>query len=323
MMSGLGLIFLLIAGVWSPSSAGEQASPGDHSCELPAAAPGERIVLVGSGANALATVTVAGQDEVTQTARVVVESGAEPLYVVLSAYRATIWRFEGQVERVARLVVVGMLPQGTTGIARERVFDRSRYVQDRRDATCFPAFSETRSVDGVRARGIVERALGRAPDVFAVTSSGVGTLRIPSVKSEVAQSEVEARMPRGFDPSMYLEFTRYYPGGLVWVDAAAVSSNSKVEPYEVLPGRAGLAQLVASGALERLQDHDQYFVAKPIARFPAGLHGAERASFVLGKGIPLPAGDPGHSCVVSEETGLPVSGVCPGFPASPRPGVVR
>ncbi|HXJ34551.1 MAG TPA: hypothetical protein VMS22_11020 [Candidatus Eisenbacteria bacterium] len=46
------------------------------------------------------------------------------------------------------------------------------------------------------------------------------------------------------------------------------------------------------------------FNSRRIPRFPAGLAGAQAVSFTLGRGVPMPAGDPGHSCVISEETGL-------------------
>jgi hypothetical protein len=74
----------------------------------------------------------------------------------------------------------------------------------------------------------------------------------------------------------------------------------------VLPQGFGLAQLVASGALEARRDR-YFYIARPIPRFPAGLYGAHSVTFVLGTGVPMPAGTPGHSCVVSEATGRPLA----------------
>jgi len=37
------------------------------------------------------------------------------------------------------------------------------------------------------------------------------------------------------------------------------------------------------------------------------LYGAHSVTFVLGTGVPMPAGTPGHSCVVSEATGRPLA----------------
>jgi hypothetical protein len=39
-------------------------------------------------------------------------------------------------------------------------------------------------------------------------------------------------------------------------------------------------------------------------RFPAGLHGAHLVRFRIQKGVAMPEGDPGHSCVIVEETGM-------------------
>jgi hypothetical protein len=104
---------------------------------------------------------------------------------------------------------------------------------------------------------------------------------------------------------------RFNPGGIVEIDPAGVVSSMPAEPYEVLPHGFGLAQLVATGALEPRGGQfffDGYFyIASAIPRFPAGLYGAHSVTFVLGSGVPLPAGSPGHSCVISEETGLPVA----------------
>ena len=40
---------------------------------------------------------------------------------------------------------------------------------------------------------------------------------------------------------------------------------------------------------------------------PAGLNGAHSVRFILAKGVPMPDGRPGHSTVISEETGQPVT----------------
>jgi hypothetical protein len=96
-----------------------------------------------------------------------------------------------------------------------------------------------------------------------------------------------------------------------------VVALAPAESYEVLPQGFGLAQLVATGALEHFGSDfffDSYFyIARAIPRFPAGLNGAHAVVFVLGTGVPLPAGSPGHSCVLSEETGLPQANefLCP------------
>jgi hypothetical protein len=71
-----------------------------------------------------------------------------------------------------------------------------------------------------------------------------------------------------------------------------------------------LQQLVQQGALTY---RNREFQIHRKIRFPAELTGAHAARFLLLKGVPVPDGDPGHSCVVSEETGRPLTNslLCP------------
>jgi hypothetical protein len=62
-----------------------------------------------------------------------------------------------------------------------------------------------------------------------------------------------------------------------------------------------LSQLLKSGVLTR-NGQGEYLINKKM-RFPAGLTGAHSAKFLLLRGVPKPEGQPGHSRVVSEETG--------------------
>jgi hypothetical protein len=282
--------------------------PVPATCALPEAAADDRIVLFGSHeGDGIPTVTVAGQDEQTTTARVLIEPGTDPLYIVLSSYQPSIWRFEGAVTRVARVVVAGAGQQGVIGISADRLTDLSDDSGSYSDPTCFDPFYDVRTGEGVAARGVVERILARSVDVFA-GQYDVGILSLPSA---TVSPGVAAAAPEGLDPGLYGFATHYYSGGLVQIEPTAVAPAGVAEPYEIFPSTFGLAQLVGSGALEIHGDRD-YYIAKPIPRFPAGLTGGLSVTFVLGRGVPMPAGDPGHSCVISEETGLPLanSSIC-------------
>src|SRR4029078_7997626 len=87
-----------------------------------------------------APATVSGPDETTRTARVVIEPGSRPLYVVLSAFDSMIWRFEGPTEGVRELVLTGVRAQGVTGIAPDRVSDQSEAVDLLSASRCFAPF---------------------------------------------------------------------------------------------------------------------------------------------------------------------------------------
>ena len=64
----------------------------------------------------------------------------------------------------------------------------------------------------------------------------------------------------------------------------------------------GLAQLVAQRRVQALGG-DGYRIARPIARYPAGLTGAHAVRLALAPGVPAPAGEPGHACVTAEPGG--------------------
>jgi len=279
--------------------------PPSYSCVLPAAPAADQVVLFGAyEGDAMSTVTINGQDEETVTARVVVESGTTPLYIVLAAYSDMIWRFEGATSRVDRVVLLGYGAQGVTGISSSQVADLSNGAA----GSCFDYFYDVQSPDGVAARAATEHALGRAVDVFA-GSYAVGTLSLPS--ATVTPSATPTGVPPGFDPAVFQMLGLWFsPGGIVTIESSQVVSTQPAEPYVVLPQGFGLAQLVATGGLE-VRDlslfSPTFRIARPIPRFPAGLYGAQAVSFILGRGVPMPAGDPGHSCVISEDTGQPIS----------------
>jgi len=277
------------------------------TCEIPPALPDDEIVVFGAyEGDTISTTAVAGQDEVTGTVRVNVEAGPGSLYVILSSFDSTIWRFEGATARVRQVVLVGVRNSAVTGVAADVVVDLTKDVGSMLDAVCFASFWEVFSPEGVVARGVVERTLGRPIDVMAGTYE-VGTVSLPSATVEPTPPALVA--PTGFDPVVWEEATWFSPGGVVHVDPAAVVPSDHAEAYVVLPQAFGLAQLVAAGDLEPREPSfifPTFYIARPIPRFPAGLAGAHAVQFVLGRGVPMPAGDPGHSCVISEETGLPL-----------------
>lgn len=270
-------------------------TPSHGHTDLPNAAADDQIILVGAyEGDAIASTTIAGQDQETGTARVVIEPGTAPLYVLLSSYAATIWRIEGDVSRVRQVVVFGSGPQGVTGIADVRVT-----VLANSDGPLRGYFYSVDSSDARRLRQEVEAALGRAVDeVFG--GYEIGTIALPS--GAVFETRPPAGTPPGFDEAAYWRYgLSFSPGGVVEIDPATVVATAPAERYEVLPQGFGLAQLVATGGLEHREGF--FYIARAIPRFPAGLYGAHSVDFVLASGVPMPAGDPGHSCVISEETG--------------------
>ncbi len=119
---------------------------------------------------------------------------------------------------------------------------------------------------------------------FALTADGPVELKTPSEGQELSATERDLK--------------RFHPGGVIMIDAKSVIAPKPVEPYEVLPQQAGFVQLIKAGLVQRRDN--AFLVLKPISRFPAGLYGAHSVQFILGPGIAMPAGDPGHSSVRDE-----------------------
>ena len=101
--------------------------------------------------------------------------------------------------------------------------------------------------------------------------------------------------------SQQAETTASRRAGVIDIDPKAVVSSQPAAKYEVLPQQAGLVQLIASGALQ--QNRSGEYILRNKIRFPAGLYGAHSVTFLIMKSSPYPDGDPGHSCVIMEESG--------------------
>jgi hypothetical protein len=101
---------------------------------------------------------------------------------------------------------------------------------------------------------------------------------------------------------MWKQALRFFPGGIAIVEPRKVISRASVASYRVYPHQLGLAQLIGSGAIERTQE-GALRIVKPIAHLPPEMGGGHSAGLIVAKGIPMPPGDPVHSCLFSEDTG--------------------
>lgn len=298
-------------------------------CALPQPENADEIVLLGTyEGQSVSPVSVAGQDRETSTTTLLVEEGDGSLFVVLAAYDGMIWQFKGATGRIARVAVLPRKADegpgaGVTGLPSERV----TFLEP---GSCFSYFSDGDSGQARLARAVVEQTLGRPVD-HLLGQYSFRAMRIPSGKVEeiedkrrvpiiigpgnrrfeirqdgetLSLEEAGREGPEGVDRRLWSDLHRFYPGGIATIDADEVVAPGPVELYEVLPQQAGLLQLMQEGAIVRLSD-GMLHIVKPIPRFPAGLNGGHSVEFLLGEGIPMPAGSPGHSCVHLEETGKP------------------
>lgn len=294
------------------------------ACDMPRASEKAKVVLLtGYETDALSNTTLGSQDVVIHAGRVNVEPGPDPLYVVISTYSSTIWQFNGSVERIERLVLSSSRTGPNSGDPRQPVLvgatgipaDRVSFVR----SNCIGYFYEAPTSVSLQVGATVQSKVGRAPDVVSAKYS-VGSYSVPSGKVETVREQrqqplviqksegtlnivgdprnviIQAKPSRARD-----DMTRFFPGGVTEIDPKTVVASVPALPYEVLPSQAGLVQLLATGALT--QNSEGEYVVRQKIRFPAGLYGGHSATFLVMKGAPYPEGDPGHSCVVVEETG--------------------
>jgi hypothetical protein len=202
---------------------------------------------------------------------------------------------------------------GVTGVPPERVgFLKSK---------CLPHFSEVPSIQAARTTGFVRNQVGKAPELvagrndvsgFSVPSGEIRTTGRPDRPMLVVQKPAGTLTIKGSAnvvvqagaSDLARDVATYFPGGVVEIDPLSVVASRPAERYLVLPSQAGLLQLVQDGALTRNKLGE--FLIKQKIRFPAGLSGGHSVKFLLLRGVPEPDGDPGHSCVIVEETGEPL-----------------
>jgi len=283
--------------------------PGDtRACAMPEASDSSTVVLLGPyEADALSTTTIGSQETVVQTGSIVIERGREPIYLVVTSQAPIIWRVSGAVERLERLVLTSGSngPEsvtlnepplvGATGVPAGKITFLQR-------VDCLLHFSEASSNASIGAADTVAHETGKAPAIIAADYQVAG-FSVPS-------GQVRKNRPRSGPFVILRRFVSdlhdYHPGGIIAINPRRVIATQPAARYEVWPERAGLLQLVRSGALRPVRASGEFLITRKI-RFPAGLAGYK---FVLLRGVPEPDGDIrflGTTTVISEETGRPIA----------------
>ena len=289
------------------------------ACKLPKAGAGEQVSVIGMYyANAQPTVTVTGQDDVTFLARIVIEPGSAPLYLVLNAYHGMIWKFEGEIGRLKHVVVLPSASRGTDGVnagwAGAGVMGLPKdVVSFTAQGACGKTFYKPASEDGKA----MERRVAKAAGVAAVNMIGAYSpegFSVPGGKPIAASKDrdivitggntymlTEGEQPKQLEGGLPLKSQENWlskSGGIIEVKPEDVLAPGKVETYQVIPSQDGLRYMVQHGMLERTDKG--YRLLKPLPRWPAGISGSNAVTFILPKGMPMPRGSLGHSTVVTE-----------------------
>lgn len=275
-------------------------APSYLECDLPPRLANEPVfVLPIRGGGTVPTVSLVGQYETTVAAIIEIERDPGPFYLIIeSLHEPTIVVMTGSTDRITHVVMAseaeaeGPEPAaGVVGVSRDKVHFLKR-------GTCLSLFG--RPGNTWEGEEVIAETLGVFPRVVGA-GGGIERTLLPS-GVHVLGENVQHLAPAGFDPETWWWATRFRPAGIIRINAGDVVSERKAESYNILPTHYGLAQLVDSGVLERL-DRDNFRTLKPLSHYPPGLKGSQAVRLLISKRFPEPEGDPGDACVVWEETG--------------------
>ncbi|WP_319567835.1 hypothetical protein [Cohaesibacter marisflavi] len=274
-----------------------------QACILPQ--PSEKaeiIFLSGSASKALSSVAVNGFEEETTAASINIESGDKPLFIISAFSGSVVLKFTGETSRIEKLVVSELdgKRQGIVGL-------KANQVEFTAQKNCAPPYiGNPKSGRALLAESRLSLALGHAIDkvIAARSIQNIGLPSGTSAKRERLGIDYSKRDPRS---KIENKFRGFYPYGVEQFEVADVIASGKVAVYDILPNIAGLIQLLDAGSLSVTED-EYFIIKKPIAHFPAGMHGAFGGTFLLEEGVPLPAGDLGHAVVYDLATGKCLDG---------------
>jgi hypothetical protein len=261
----------------------------------------------------LANVQLADPNGRTTIVRVVVESGATPIAVLLQADDAVIWDFEGAVDRIARAMVVPAY--GNRAAVRGLPAANVEFL----NLTRCP-LQRMPIGDGVdrRADETFQHYFGRAPQHLGIQQAPNAVV-LPAVTFGVPPTTGPERTP---ETSAEKDLLSYHPGGFRVVDAGSLVARGDVLTPDTYPGEAGLIQLERSGAIRRATPAEidafsdglstryrskispdfrmrpgfNYAVTRDVS-LPAGLQGSHARNFLVLSGVPAPRGNAGHGCL--------------------------
>ena len=272
------------------------------------------VVTTQDGA-ALSRVSVAGQDKTTTIVRVNVQAGDEPMHLLLASSSPVIWTLEGAVGRVEGIALAGEQAGYASGVAG---IDKSK-VTPLKPGTCFPARGSARK-DEATTLAFVQMLTSAGAGKVDVIASGRKTFIVGAPGGEtLTRPDERPSAPDGTSPQQWKHIVRLWPAGIASIDPGSITATQPVETYDVLPGHAGLAQLVQESVLET-EDDRTFAVLKPLRRYPANLDGSMSVIFYQPAAFPLPAGEISGACLLEKETRkvLAGNGLCQGIQPYPR-----
>jgi Ca2+-binding EF-hand superfamily protein len=316
----------------------------EAACAIPKIPAGVTAIhLEADQGAALSNVSLGGDDKVVSVIDVVVENGAAPLYVSASSRGAVIWRVAGATQRIRRFVAASentvSFGKGTrTGVSG--LDARVVHLVTRPDCFSVPSGTPRRGDMSEQLEPFLfQTMLGRQPDLIvrAPEDRGMRTVarfELPTGTLHVKAAYAGARTLPTSGPSAVIweDILRGRPGGVVDIDPATIVATAPPQAFEVMPGVAGLAQLVDQGVLEPVEflpgwrHPDGRVDVGSLMKSKAGTPGAFEApsafrivapmrmppghlsvygvspKFILAPGVPMPANLQTGTCVFAEQT---------------------
>jgi uncharacterized protein len=277
----------------------QQTPPSAPKCGFSdLALPADYAVLAGGGYRGRALSVQIDQSGHEATAMdVYVHYTTKPVVLMISAYEPTIWTVKWSSQtRILAVVVGGYHRQGVVGLPRSMPL-LSRTYEDRGPCGHFHVSESDLRQLNPKAREL----FGRPVDLFYPAVNGrliigspapanVDYISSPDVSPD---SFIDAKAPLAGTLGLQDAVKR----GLIrpataqdaedWVRAVAAAT-----PKPDIPTVAGQA----GPAVPRPTLFRAFVVLRPFT-FPAGLYGADLATFFVPPGVPKPTGNPGHSAV--------------------------
>ncbi|MEZ0262142.1 MAG: hypothetical protein ACAH80_14130 [Alphaproteobacteria bacterium] len=288
------------------------------ACDIAPPAPDEKLVVVSAGRGRLvSSLSVAGQDRTTTAISLMIAPGKEKIYLAVANDNSVIWLLSGDVKRVSKMVVAGpsgsvggKIEAGVIGLPAVKISFHDRW-------TCLPKLGTPATMyTRESATPDLLWLFKRDADVFGGQRELFG-MKLEGDALAVVPDEKQKEAPAGFDAQTWKSFLYGY-AGVIDLPAAAVVSDAAAAPYLVLPGWAGLSQLVARGQLVSSPPSRQkpevvasngivvseffpqrFWITADLPALPADVYGTK---FILAKGRKLPEKTP-DACVISQETG--------------------
>jgi hypothetical protein len=235
-------------------------------------------VIYAYGGKGLSSVTLQGDDAVTEVVDVEISAMDRPHYIVLSGAKAIIWRFAGNVENISRIIVLGSQYEGAArigviGVPPDRIFFTEPDLEKLKSVgrnSCLSVYTacEASAYFDIPLADRMELAGDKPDQRFKVDQFvehiEAGIIRIPEdgwVEAEgrgrfgrisdglygmtgLALGRYEAS--RGIN---YIKSSQNHERGVIKLNASSVISPSTARDYTVLPVKAGIEQLLSDGAL--------------------------------------------------------------------------